>query len=263
MNINYIIEILKSKPHNQHYLNRYIKFIEYCYKVNLTKSKIELGYIEKHHICPKAKSLFPEYKSKKDFPWNIIILTGQQHFVAHHILAKAYPNSGMYVAYIRMFTSTTKRCNLKFTQVSYENARKNNAKEASILHKEWYKNNNHPKGMLGKNHSNEFKNNMSIRWKGEGNPMYGKPRADLIENNRNVILNKKRKKTLQHNLYNRLSNNCGFSNYTELKEYLISVNVSNMRNTEINKLLGYKIGYMQVLGILKYLELLYIKPIKL
>jgi hypothetical protein len=43
------IEILSSKPHNKHYLNRYVKFIKYCSNLNFE------GYTENHHICPKLK----------------------------------------------------------------------------------------------------------------------------------------------------------------------------------------------------------------
>lgn len=73
--------VLKSKPHNQHYLKRYYNFIESCRKLNLTKTKEELGYTEDHHICPR--SMFPEiqYDTK-----NIVLLTGRQHFIAHWML---------------------------------------------------------------------------------------------------------------------------------------------------------------------------------
>lgn len=85
-----IYSILSSKPHNPHYLKRYYKFIIWCAQVNSTKTKEELGYTEKHHICPKAKDLFPEYSCFKKNPWNMVVLTLKQHIVAHHILWKAF-----------------------------------------------------------------------------------------------------------------------------------------------------------------------------
>lgn len=78
------ILILQSKPHNTHHLNRYITFIQQCKQHNVNLQ----GYIEKHHICPRAKDMFPEY-SVSD--WNIVNLTARQHFVAHIMLWKAYP----------------------------------------------------------------------------------------------------------------------------------------------------------------------------
>lgn len=81
-----ILEVLTSKPHNIHYVKRYIKFIESCKLANETF----YGYTERHHICPKAKDLFPEYKNLKANPWNSVDLTAHQHILAHVILWKAY-----------------------------------------------------------------------------------------------------------------------------------------------------------------------------
>lgn len=80
--------ILTSKHHNPHYLNRYIKFIDYCAKINPEKFK---GH--KHHICPKANDLFPEYADFKSNDWNKIKLTYRQHVIAHMILWKTFGGS--------------------------------------------------------------------------------------------------------------------------------------------------------------------------
>lgn len=84
-----IYSVLLSKPHNPHYLNRYITFIKQCQLKNVEYE----GYVEKHHICPKAKDMFPEYESFNKHPWNCAVLTARQHFVAHMMLWKAYPGS--------------------------------------------------------------------------------------------------------------------------------------------------------------------------
>lgn len=83
--------ILTSKPHNSHYLRRYYKFIINCREKN--KSLDKNTYTEIHHICPKAKDLFPEYKNFKIFKWNEIKLTARQHIIAHLILWKTYGKS--------------------------------------------------------------------------------------------------------------------------------------------------------------------------
>lgn len=83
-----IYSILASKPHNPHYLNRYITFIERCQLKNADYD----GYMEKHHICPKANDMFPEYSSFSKNPWNKVNLTARQHFIAHLILWKVYRN---------------------------------------------------------------------------------------------------------------------------------------------------------------------------
>lgn len=77
-------EVLKSKPHNPHYLNRYIKFIA-------TRAQITIH--ETHHICPKAKDLFPEYADLKSHKWNSIGLSYREHILAHVMLWKAYGGS--------------------------------------------------------------------------------------------------------------------------------------------------------------------------
>ena len=97
-----IYAILASKPHNIHYLNRYIRFIEGCQRKNVNLSPSE--YIENHHICPKAKDMFPEYKDFTKNRWNKICVTARQHFIAHLILSKVYPTIVSQTASImRMF----------------------------------------------------------------------------------------------------------------------------------------------------------------
>lgn len=86
MEFETIYLILASLKHNKHYLDRYIKFIEGCD----VKNKNFCGYVERHHILPKGKNLFPEYKSFKKYPWNEIKLTARQHFLAHMMLRKVY-----------------------------------------------------------------------------------------------------------------------------------------------------------------------------
>ena len=83
-----IYSILSSKPHNPHYLNRYITFIEQCQQKNVDYH----GYVENHHICPKADDMFPEYIDFTLHPWNKAPLTPRQHIIAHQILSKTFPN---------------------------------------------------------------------------------------------------------------------------------------------------------------------------
>ena len=72
--------------HNLHYLQRYIKFIS-SYKLN-KKVKHKTEY---HHILPR--SLFPEFSDLEINSWNGVHLTKQQHFIAHWILWKSYPEN--------------------------------------------------------------------------------------------------------------------------------------------------------------------------
>jgi hypothetical protein len=85
-----IYSILSSKSHNPHYLKRYVAFVEMCLKHN---KLLDECYLEKHHICPKAKDMFPEYSSLSVNKWNRADLTPRQHFIAHLMLWKAFPNT--------------------------------------------------------------------------------------------------------------------------------------------------------------------------
>ena len=100
---NQIIEILKSKPHNPHYLNRYIKFINGCQIANLNLSLNE--YTETHHILPKAKELFPEYKDLRKNKWNSVRLTARQHIIAHIILWKVYGGTSFLPLYYMLINN--------------------------------------------------------------------------------------------------------------------------------------------------------------
>lgn len=117
-----IYSILTSKPHNSHYLRRYINFIE-------KQPQIQSGEI--HHICPKAKDLFPEYKSLKLYAWNKIILSPRAHFIAHWILSKVYGKSQALCFWAFLNQTTPNRVNVKrnisINSKSYEIA-KNKAK---------------------------------------------------------------------------------------------------------------------------------------
>lgn len=87
--------VLASRPHNPHYLTKYINFITACQ----TKNEGYEGHTERHHICPKAEDMFPEFASFSANPWNCANLTTRQHYIAHLMLYKIYNNYTMQVAY--------------------------------------------------------------------------------------------------------------------------------------------------------------------
>ena len=131
-----IYSILSSKPHNPHYLNRYIRFIQSCQKVNKNWN----DYVEKHHICPKSKDLFPEYKSFSKHSWNCAILTARQHFIAHWILWKTYPDSKS-VSYA--FWQMIHRINNKIDSKTYAIVAENHKKLISEMNKKKIENGTH------------------------------------------------------------------------------------------------------------------------
>lgn len=134
-----IYTLLKTKPHNEHFLKRYYNFITLCNKVNTNEQKYE-----NHHFLPKANDMFPEYKSFKENPWNKIKLTQRQHFIAHWILAKAY-----YSSYSQSYSC------FKF----FKNSKSTNSRMYEIF-------------------SNRKNKLHSIRMTGSNNPFYGKKHSE-------------------------------------------------------------------------------------
>ena len=97
---------------NRHYYERYVKFIEYRINNPIDTRRY---YTEKHHILPS--SLFPEYKKEK---WNIVVLSGREHFLVHYLLAKLTNHNSMWFAFNQMKRVASNR----FNSVLYEMHRK-------------------------------------------------------------------------------------------------------------------------------------------
>ena len=226
-----IYNILSSKPHNTHYLNRYCKYIQYCNLVNTNISKDI--YTENHHICPKSKQLFPEYKSFSLYNWNKVKLTGRQHLIAHLLLSKAYYWSNMIFGYNRMITSSSKRdTSIKINSRSYEKLRKEISIKQRANMKMWHTNNDHPKGMLDKKHSDLTKSTYFSNRFGENNSMFGNPRPDLAMSNKDPILNAKRGKT---NSLRLLTNKLKRFNCNTIEELLLKINFELQNPNNYNK----------------------------
>lgn len=185
-----LYDILSAKPHNPHYLDRYIKFILSC----VSKRHVAV-YTEAHHICPRANALFPQYSAFGKNKWNKAVLTGRQHLVAHWMLSKAFTGKAgddMKVAFWLMcngsvtpYTAVT-----KYTVSSrmYESAKhamsdsikgdKNpmHRKRGSLHH---FFGTSGP--MNGKTHSDETKHQMSANATGELNNFHGKTHSDELK----------------------------------------------------------------------------------
>jgi hypothetical protein len=174
-------EIYKT---NQHYLNRYLRFISSCIDININLSLNQPILFEKHHILPKY--LYPHYKS---CGWNIIELTPRQHFIAHVILSKLFIDNekdGAVVACIRMKTQSNnsklyeyakkaqslymKKNNPMFNESirnkATDNMKKFYESEQGIIYRK-----NKSIGKTGKNNiSEQGLKKLSERWKGVSRP---------------------------------------------------------------------------------------------
>lgn len=108
MNIH---EILITKTHNKHYLKKYLNFIQKCQQKNQFFPE---NYTENHHICPKSKDMFPEYKNLKKYKWNSCKLTYRQHIISHLLLYKTFGTQSQLISVFRTCGQNhVKKLNLK------------------------------------------------------------------------------------------------------------------------------------------------------
>ena len=63
----------------------YKKHYNLLIQKGLKRNPSELNYSEKHHIIPKCMG-------GNDSKENLVILTAEEHYVAHQLLVKIYPN---------------------------------------------------------------------------------------------------------------------------------------------------------------------------
>jgi hypothetical protein len=116
---------------------------------------VPTGYTENHHIIPKCMG-------GSDSPDNLVALTAREHFLAHRLLARMYPNH-------RGLTTAILLMSHKAVVSSRTYAR---LKEA---HAQAIKDNPIPNGWSGKTHSEATKAKMSEAAKGKRNHQSGKP----------------------------------------------------------------------------------------
>jgi len=156
---------------NKHYYTRYKKFIAYC---RIRKLKAE--YTEIHHIKPKCLNGTNDEN-------NLIKLTAREHYIAHVLLWKIYPNSeGLSLAVV----SFRGREKAFINSRQIELARKNKAKLTSIR-------------QIGQRHTLEARRKISEKAMGrEVSLEVRKGRSKRMKTNMNPT--KGRKRTLEERL---------------------------------------------------------------
>ena len=130
----------------------YLQFIQ-----NLYKQQRRLDFGELHHIVPKSVD-----KSLEKEKYNLILLSGEEHFIAHELLLKCFNGENkarMYYSY-NIMCSTLKRNGYNVSPRDYESFRS----EFKKLCKENNLGNKNPN--YGKNHKGKVNC-------GENNPNYG------------------------------------------------------------------------------------------
>jgi len=110
--------------------------------IERSQNRVLEGYTERHHIIPKCLN-------GSDDVSNIAILSPEEHFLAHLLLVKIYPNCQPLVnaAIIMTTHHTTQRANNKLFGWL--------RRRASEAMKQRIKENGHPRGFLGKKHTGD------------------------------------------------------------------------------------------------------------
>jgi hypothetical protein len=148
------------------------------------------GYCEVHHIVPKCMG------GSNDLS-NLVKLTPEEHYVAHQLLVKLFPNKpGLVRAAIGMTASKNVKGYVR--NKLYGWLKRRNSKMISAV----LKNN---KNRLGINHTTEDKlkisrslkgrkkpqsmvDKLKQRVSGKGNPMYGIPRTELQKSKQSKLM---------------------------------------------------------------------------
>ena len=108
------VQFLSEQPNsNPHFLNRLVKLLNHF--ILIEPPKKTKGY-ESHHIVPKSWK--PEWKDEKD---NLLKITVKAHYVLHHLMWKAFPDS---ISMTRAFWLICHR-KLKITAKTYEKLKTN------------------------------------------------------------------------------------------------------------------------------------------
>ena len=133
------------------YLYHYNKLIE----TRKSRIPVEGVYYEKHHIKPRCLG-------GDDSPDNLVKLTAKEHYIAHLLLAKAYPGNHKLVFAFNMMRVGGK-------------GERNNSRRHNHLKEEFR---NAVKSIKRTPLTEEQRKLLSKKYSGSGNPMYGKRGKD-------------------------------------------------------------------------------------
>lgn len=223
------------------YLSIYNLIVSKAKSANRRKRKCtdtKYEYYEKHHIIPKCVG-------GADVIDNLVLLTAREHFVAHQLLTKIYPNEhGLVFALRRMCSNNN--INHKRNNKEYEWIRKRIAKESSLMQKgkpgKGYKfskghtlsvgKNN---GMYNKNHTQETKDKISEKNKERDTSTYNflrVPKTEIIKQRL-----RKTKQTKQYILISPEGIRYVFNRIAEASEF------SGISKSVLVKLAGNRYGF--------------------
>lgn len=139
----------ETRPADVRMITRYLAFI--ASRPNIYQK----GVTHLHHILPKARDFFPEYKDLKAHTWNGVFLTTREHFIAHWMLARAFPKSSQ----VRAFYNFSNIIGARRSRL-YATAREEHIEAASVRAKDPVRCARISAALKGKPKSEEYKKSM-------------------------------------------------------------------------------------------------------
>lgn len=156
--------------------------LHYNRLIDRARSRSIDGYTEKHHVIPRCMG-------GDNSKTNLVRLTPEEHFVAHQLLVKIYPSNHKLVFAATCMTrnSNGKRTNNRLygwlrkglaQAVSKQQTGRPENPEANLKRSLTLKGRNAGKDnpFYGRQHTQEFKDQLSEKWSGKNNPFYGSSR---------------------------------------------------------------------------------------
>lgn len=183
------------------YLSIYNKIISRAQSQNrkrVRRSHKKFVYYENHHILPKCVG-------GSNDSHNLVLLTAREHFVAHQLLVKIYPNEYKLIFALRLMCANSNKNHVRNNR-EYEWIKRTVSNAASIIQKgKPGKGHKFPKGhtlsigenngMFGKNHTEETRKIQSIKAKNRDPSTYNHARLPKsIEHKENISKSKRFRK---------------------------------------------------------------------
>ncbi len=131
------------------------------------KTRIISGYKESHHVIPKCMGGTNDAS-------NLVFLTPEEHYVAHQLLVKIFPNNRKLIYAAILMTSSTKRVNRTGNKL-YGWLRKHASETMSKSLLAHHHNKGKPASNRGIPHTQETKDKISAANKGKIAHNKGKP----------------------------------------------------------------------------------------
>jgi hypothetical protein len=128
----------------------------YSALIERARNRIIDGYVEKHHIIPKCMG-------GSDDESNLVILTPEEHFVAHQLLVKMYPDNYKLILALAFMTSSTPQLKKRNNKKYGWTRRKNNIALKNIKRKKPRPYKRKTKRVLTETHKNRIANSLSGR----------------------------------------------------------------------------------------------------